>query len=139
MSLLGNFLVEFCKSVLQLWPEVPDQSLDWPGSSISQSTDGVALDLLGQLPDHVDLLGLGVALSKSPHHGVHPVNALPAGGALATGLVLVEQSEPGDGFDHVCLLVHDDDGGSAETSLGSHQGIKVHHDVIANLLRNEGS
>ena len=133
MSFLGRFLVKFGKSVLQLRPEVSDQTLDWPGSSISQSTDGVTLDLLGQLPDHVDLLGLGVALGEPPHHGVHPVDALPAGSALTTGLVFVEERQPGDGLHHVGLLVHHDDGCSAQASLSGHQGIKIHHDVVADL------
>ena len=31
--------------VFQLWPEVPDKTLNWPGSAVSQSADGVALNL----------------------------------------------------------------------------------------------
>ena len=31
--------------VFQLWPEVPDKTLDWPSSAVSQSADGVALNL----------------------------------------------------------------------------------------------
>ena len=34
-----------CSPVFQLWPEVPDKTLDWPSSAVSQSADGVALNL----------------------------------------------------------------------------------------------
>merc|ERR1719447_253869 len=30
----------FSKPVFQLWPEVPDKTLDWPSSAVSQSADG---------------------------------------------------------------------------------------------------
>merc|ERR1719445_3052774 len=99
----------------------------------------MTLDLLGQLPDHVDLLGLGVALREPPHHGVHPVNSLPAGSALPTGFVFVEERQPGDGLHHVGLLVHHDDGRSAKTSLSCYQSIKIHHDVVTDLLGDKGS
>ena len=80
--------------VFQLWPEVPDKTLNWPGSAVSQSADGVALNLhivvlrsakkqkewssnlFAQFPNHVNLLWLCVAFSEPPHHCVHPVNAL---------------------------------------------------------------
>merc|ERR1712013_372431 len=44
------------KPVFQLWPEVPDKTLNWPSS----------------------------AVSEPPHHCIHPVNTLSAGGALTT-------------------------------------------------------
>ena len=50
---------------LELGPEVPDEALDGPGGAVGQGADGVALDLLRQLPQHVDLLGLRVALDWS--------------------------------------------------------------------------
>merc|ERR1719192_2602584 len=98
----------FSKPVFQLWPEVPDKTLDWqrrqperrwcgPQSVCSvpksyqsplavrcQSADGVALNLFAQFPNHINLLWLRVALSEPPHHCIHPVNTLSAGGALTT-------------------------------------------------------
>merc|ERR1712004_683497 len=62
----------FSKPVFQLWSEVPDKTLDWPGSAVSQSADGVALNLFAQFPNHINLLWLRVALSEPPHHCVHP-------------------------------------------------------------------
>ena len=41
--------------VLQLWPEVPDKTLNWPGSAVSQSTDGVALNLEGEVLRNISL------------------------------------------------------------------------------------
>src|SRR5262245_65795741 len=35
--------------------EMPDQALHRPGSGIAQGTDGVALDLIGHVEQHVDL------------------------------------------------------------------------------------
>merc|ERR1719270_52753 len=58
----------FSKPVSKLWPEVPDKTLDWPSSAVSQSADGVALNLFAQFPNHC----------------IHPVNTLSAGGALTT-------------------------------------------------------
>ena len=54
--------MELCEALLELGPEVPDEALDGPGGAVGQGADGVALDLLRQLPEHVDLLGLRVAL-----------------------------------------------------------------------------
>ena len=54
--------MELSEALLELWPEVPDEALDGPGGAVGQGADGVALDLLRQLPQHVDLLGLRVAL-----------------------------------------------------------------------------
>ena len=78
-------------------------------------------------------------LTKSPEDGVHPINAFPAWRALPTRLVLVEGHQPGDGLHHVRLLVHHDDGGSAEAGLGSDQRVKVHHNVIANTENASGN
>ena len=57
-------------------------NLNRPGSCITQCTDGVSLDLLGQLPDHVDLARLGPAIHESPHYLVQPVTSFSAGSAL---------------------------------------------------------
>merc|ERR1719402_1162337 len=129
----------FSKPVFQLWPEVPDKTLDWPGSAVSQSADGVALNLFAQFPNHINLLWLRVALSEPPHHCVHPVNTLSAGGALTTRLVLVEHCKPCNCLNHICLLVHDDDCRCPQTSLLCHQVVKVHQNFVTTRLGDEGS
>merc|ERR1712012_238234 len=42
----------FSKPVFQLWPEVPDETLDWPSSAVSQSADGVALNEVPKFNSH---------------------------------------------------------------------------------------
>lgn len=71
-------------------------------------------------------------ITKSPHHGVHPVASFTARCALATGLMLVKESQPSNGLDDVSLFVHDDDSGRSQTGLSGNQCIKIHQDVIAN-------
>merc|ERR1719447_1692833 len=78
----------FSKPVFQLWPEVPDKTLYWPSSAVSQSADGVALNLFAQFPNHINLLWLRVALSEPPHHCVHPVNIASLAIALTTSVCL---------------------------------------------------
>merc|ERR1711944_246863 len=115
----------FSKPVFQLWPEVPDKTLDWPSSAVSQSAAGVALNLFAQFPNHVNLLWLCVALSEPPHHCFHPVNALSAWSALTARLVLIEHCKPCNCLNHICLFVHHDGGCCAKTSLLGHQVVKV--------------
>ena len=74
-------------------------------------------------------------LTESPHGLVHPIAALAARCALPAGLVLVEEAEPGDGLDDVDLLVHHDDGRRAEAGLRGHEGVEVHHDVVADPVK----
>merc|ERR1711972_483378 len=129
----------FGKPVFQLWPEVPDKTLNWPSSAVSQSADGVALNLFAQFPNHINLLWLRVALSEPPHHCIHPVNTLSAGGALTTWLVLVEHCKPCNCLNHICLLVHDNHCRCPETCLLGHQVVKVHQNFVTNRLGDEGS
>merc|ERR1719422_1297868 len=129
----------FSKPVFQLWPEVPDKTLDWPSSAVSQSADSVALNLFAQFPNHINLLWLCVALGEPPHHCIHPVDTLSAGGALTTRLVLVEHCKPCNCLNHICLLVHDNDCRCPETCLLCHQVVKVHQNFVTNRLGDEGS
>lgn len=45
-----------------------------PGRPVSEGADGVALDLLAQLPDHVDLRQQRISADEPPHHFIHPVD-----------------------------------------------------------------
>ena len=46
---------------LDLRTEGADQALHGPRGGIAEGADGVALDLVGELLEHIDLLDLGVA------------------------------------------------------------------------------
>jgi len=50
---------------LDLGPEVTNETLDWPGGTITKRANSVSLNLFGNLPQHIDLSGLGVTLNKS--------------------------------------------------------------------------
>jgi hypothetical protein len=75
---------------LELGTEVADQTLDGPGKGLTQSADGVALDLLGELLHHIDLTSAGLALLETVHDLLGPLGTLTARGALAARLVVVE-------------------------------------------------
>lgn len=49
--------------------------LHWPCRTVSQGTDSVSLNLLTELPNHVDLWCACIAFHKTPHHVVHPVHS----------------------------------------------------------------
>src|SRR5687768_14920799 len=119
---------------LKLRPEVADQALDRPGGGVAQRADGVALDLLGDVPERVDLVDLGIALDQPLHHPPHPARALAAGGALAAALMLVEIGDAGDRLHHVGRLVHDDHRRCAEAGLEIAKTVEIHR-RIDDLMR----
>src|SRR5262249_60293183 len=78
---------------LELGPEMTDQPLDRPGRGVAQRADRMALDLAGDLLQHVDLLDPGVAAHHALHDAVHPAGALAAGRALAAAFMHVEMRQ----------------------------------------------
>jgi len=134
LRVLGVILVD---PLLDLMPVVPDESLNWPGSSIAQGTDGMSFDLFGQFPEHVDLGVVGLSDLEASHHVCEPAGPLPAGRALAAALVLVELGQSEDALDDVGLLVHHDHRRSAQTALQLPQRVEVHQDVFAELFGQE--
>jgi len=100
MGLIGHKLAFSCKlgvlgfeavdAVLNLRPERPDQSLHGPGRGIAERTNCVALNLVGEFLQHVDLREVSVAQLHALEHVNHPACAFTAGRALAARLVLVE-------------------------------------------------
>src|SRR5688500_255546 len=111
---------------LELRPEMLDQALDRPGGGVAEGADGVALDLLGDVVELVDVADVGVALTKLLHRPPHPAGALAARGALAAALMLVEIADAADRTYDVGRLVHDDDGGGAEARAELLQPVEVH-------------
>ena len=74
--------------------EMADEALHRPGRGIAERADGVALDLLGHVEQHVDLALLGLTLGHPLQHPPHPAGALAARRALAAAFMLVEMREP---------------------------------------------
>lgn len=108
LAVVGN-------SGLELGPEMPDETLDGPCKGLTQSADGVTLDLLGKFLHHVDFTSPGLTLFETLHDLVGPLGTLSARGALTARLVVVELGKTGNGADDVGALVHDDDGCGTET------------------------
>ena len=81
---------ELRDALLDLWAEVAHEALDGPRGGVAERADRAALDLLGELEQHVDLALVPTAFGEAVHHVHHPGRAFAAGRALAAGLVLVE-------------------------------------------------
>ena len=94
----------------------------------------VALYLLGELLQHIDLSLPSLALLESRHDLFGPFAALSARRALTTGLVPVEVAQPRDSANNISALIHDNNSRCAETRLAVLQGIKVHELVVANAF-----
>lgn len=135
----AKLLLVLADTGLQLGTEVADQTLDGPSEGLTQSTDGVTLDLLGELLEHVDFALAGISGLETLHHLHGPFAALTAGSALTARLVLVEGRQTGDGADDICGLVHDNDGSCAQTGLGVLEGVEVHELVVGHGLGDDGS
>src|SRR3954467_2980231 len=75
---------------LDLGAAVPHQALHRPGRAVAERADGVPLDLLGHVHQHVDLAPVRAAFGHAHQHAPHPAHALAARRALAAALVLVE-------------------------------------------------
>ena len=125
-------------SRLQLGPEVTNQALQRPSKRLAQCTNRMALDLLRQLLQHIDLSFPAEALLEAMHDLVGPLGALATRGALATGLMVVELGKAGNGAHDIGRLVHDDDGGGAQAGLRVLEGVEVHELVIAGGLGQDG-
>src|SRR6478735_2158461 len=66
---IGSVLVD---ALFDFRTEVPDQTLDRPGSRIAERADSMPFDLLRHLEQHVDLALLGVAPGHALHDAPHP-------------------------------------------------------------------
>src|SRR6476661_11227060 len=84
----------FVDARLDLVTEMRDQALDRPRRRIAERAYGVALDLLGDFQQHIDLALVGAALGHPGQDPPHPAGALAARRALAAALVLVEIGDP---------------------------------------------
>jgi hypothetical protein len=137
--LATGFLCVRLDSCLKLGPEVSDQTLDGPSESLTESANGVSLNLLGELLHHVNLTLASSSLLEAVHDLLGPLGALATRGALPARLVVVELAETGDGTDNVGGLVHDDDSSGTETGLRILECVKVHELVVADLPGKDGS
>src|SRR6185437_7834633 len=119
----------FGNPFFDLVTEVRDQSLDRPSRGVAQRADGVTLDLLGDLQQHVDLALMGAALGHAGQHPPHPAGSFAAWRALAAALMLVAIGDAGDRPDQVGRLVHHDDSRGAKAGAQLAQAVEIHRRI----------
>lgn len=101
----------------------------------------LSMHLIGhsrELEEHVNLSLLCSSLYHPVHHVHHPSGTLPARRALTTRLVLVEFGESGNGIDHICRLIHDDDCSCTQRSSIILERVVVHQTLFTCLSSDDG-
>src|SRR5512134_2006728 len=71
--------------VLELVPEMTDEALHGPRRGVAQRADRVALDLVGDVDQHVDVGLAPLAGQDPPQRAIEPARAFAARRALAAG------------------------------------------------------
>jgi len=123
-------------TVLDLPTERSNKTLYWPSSSITKSTNGVTLDLVGKLLKHVNFSKISVSEFHALEHIDHPSGSFTARSALAARLVLVEFGEAKNSINNIGLVVHNNDSSSAKTGASIFKIIEVHNSFFT-LLFNQ--
>src|SRR5512135_383061 len=95
--------------VLELVPEMPDETLHGPRRRVAERADGVALDVVGDADQHVDVFRAALPCQDPLERAVEPAGALAARRALPARFRPVEPRQPLEDAHHVGGLVHDDD------------------------------
>ena len=101
-------------SILDFVSEGSYQTLNWPGSGVTQSANGMTLNLVRELLKHVDFGEVRVAKLHALEHVDHPSCSLSARRALSTTFVLVELGEAQNSIDYIGLVIHNDNGSRAQ-------------------------
>ncbi len=133
----GVFGMIVVNSFLYFVSIVSDQTLNWPGCGITQSTDCVAFDLFCQLPQHIDFCIISFSDLHSFQNICKPWSTFSAWCALTTTFVLIEFWKSQNGFDDISLLVHNDNGGSSQTTFEFSQSVEVHQNIFAEFFGQE--
>ena len=118
-------------TILHVSSEMPNESLHRPRGGVTQSTDSVTFNLIGQLLEHIDLSEVGISKFHALKHIDHPASTLAARGALTAGLVLVELGETQDSVDDVGLVVHHNDSSCSQAGLAILKIVEVHESILA--------
>src|SRR5579883_519126 len=130
---IGSILID---PPLNLGAEMPDEALHGPSRRISQSANGMALDLGRDLQQHIDFALMGAPLGHAGEYAPEPACAFAAGRALAAALMLIKIADTGDCAHNVCRLIDHNNGGSAECRPELLQRIEIHL-RIEDLLRRD--
>src|SRR5688572_23521494 len=94
--------------VLELVPVMLHEALHRPGGGIPKGADGVTLDLVGHIHQHVQIVLAALAGEDSLDEAIHPASTLAARRALPAGLGVVEARDALQYAYHAGGLVHHD-------------------------------
>src|SRR5215211_5135091 len=129
----GHVLVELVAEELQ-------GGDDRAGRPVAEGAEGAPEDRVADVLEGVHVLGPALARLQPAEDLAHPVGALPAGGALAAGLVGVELGEVQAGPDDADVLGEDHHRGRAEQAAGAGDALEVHRgvEVVGGQHRGRG-
>src|SRR5215217_4776823 len=102
---------------------------DGAGRPVAEGAEGAPEDRVADVLQGVHVVGLALARLEAAEDLAHPVGALPAGGALAAGLMGVELGEVQARPDHADVLGEDHHRGRAEQAAGAGDALEVHRGV----------
>src|SRR5512132_483458 len=113
---------------------------DRAGGPVAEGAERAPEDRVADVLEGVHVLGATLAGLQPAEDLAHPVGALPAGGALAAGLVGVELGEVEAGPDDADVLGEDHHRGRAEQAAGAGDALEVHRgvEVVGGQHRGRG-
>src|SRR5690242_21104829 len=121
--------------VLELAAEMLDEALHRQRGSVAERADRAPLDVVGDVRQHVEVLGPAVAVLDAIDHAPHPAGALAAGRALAARFLEVEVRQPQQALHHATRLVEHDDGARAEHRAGLGDRVVIHREPHHHVAR----
>src|SRR5215475_11373569 len=121
----------------ELVPEVLDGGHHRGDRAVAERAERAPADVVADVEQLVQVLLGALAALQPVQDAHHPVRPLPARGALAAGLVLVELGPPEGGAHHAGGLVEDLQRPGAEHGPGRADGFEVERDVDV-LVGEEG-
>src|SRR5580698_6016116 len=92
--------------VLELVAVMLDEALHRPGGGVAEGTDGMALDLLRDVHQHVQVFLPALAVLDALDDPVHPAGAFAARRALAAGFRIVEARDALQHIHHVVVFCY---------------------------------
>src|SRR5271166_1568201 len=116
--------------VLKLGPKMLHETLHGPRRRVAERADRVALDSIGNVDEHRQVLASALPRENPVEHAIEPTRALAARRALAAGLGHIEARQALERAHHAGGFVHHDHRPGADRGAGLSQGIIVHVDVL---------
>src|SRR5919112_3081510 len=113
---------------------------DRAGRPVAEGAERAAEDRVADVLEGVHVLGPALAALQPAEDLAHPVGPLPAGGALAAGLMRVELGEVQARPDHADVLGEDHHRGRAEQAASPGDALEVHGgvEVVGGQHRGRG-